>query len=131
MGGHHLIPSYADYGDCVPGPAPDEPVPGAPARAQHPAPTLLVFGMRPERLLDREQRIDAFLEPPSQEQWPIVIEALESGIEAGGRVVAIPPQWLGDEAVMRFGMAPAMLHTHRVAAPRTALPAPAPPRPPP
>jgi hypothetical protein len=122
MVGHHLIPSYADYGDCVPGPAPDEPVPGAPARAQHPAPTLLVFGMRPERLLDREQRIDAFLEPPSQEQWPIVIEALESGIEAGGRVVAILPQWLDDEAMMRFDMARAMLDTERVAVHRTALP---------
>ena len=31
-------------------------------------PTILVFGLKPERLLDREGRIDAFVEPPTQEQ---------------------------------------------------------------
>jgi hypothetical protein len=118
----HRLPSAEHYGEYVPEPAPDQAGPGAPAPAPHLAPTLLVFGLRPERLLDREQRIDAFLEPPTQEQWPIVIEALESGIQAGGRVVAILPQWLDDEAMMRFDMARAMLDTERVAVHRTALP---------
>jgi hypothetical protein len=121
MVGDAYSPS-SDYGECVPEPAPDQATPGAPARGRQPAPTLLVFGLRPERLLDREQRIDAFLEPPTQEQWPIVIEALASGLESGGRVVVIMPQWLEDEAVMRLDMARSMLDTERVAVHRTALP---------
>ena len=94
----------------------------AAADASRWAPTLLVFGLRPERLLDSEQRIDAFLEPPTHEQWPIVIEALASGTESGGQVVAILPQWLDDAVLMRFDMARAMLDTARVAVHRTALP---------
>jgi hypothetical protein len=112
----------SDYGGGVPDPGRDQASPGAPARAGRPAPTLLVFGLRPERLLDREQRIDAFLEPPTQEQWPIVVEALASGTDSGGRVIAIVPQWLDDEVMMRLDMARAMLDTERVAVHRTALP---------
>ena len=112
----------SDYRGCVPDPAPDQASPGAAPRAARPAPTLLVFGLRPERLLDSEQRIDAFLEPPTQEQWPIVMEALASGLEGGGHVVTIAPQWLDDEVQMRLDMARSMLDTARVAVHRTALP---------
>src|SRR3954471_20358058 len=112
----------ADYLDRVPDQTRDQASSGASAPPAGPAPTLLVFGLRPERLLDREQRIDAFLEPPTQEQWPIVIEALASGLESGGRVVVIMPQWLEDEAVMRLDMARSMLDTERIAVHRTALP---------
>jgi hypothetical protein len=121
MVGDSYAPSY-DYGECVPDPGPDQATPGAPARPAQPAPTLLVFGLQPQRLLDREQRIDAFLEPPTQEQWPIVIEALSSGLESGGRVIVIMPQWLDDQAVMRLDMARSMLDTGRVAVHRTGLP---------
>src|SRR3954447_11300882 len=112
----------ADYLDRVPDQTRDQASSGASARPAGPAPTLLVFGLRPERLLDSEQRIDAFLEPPTQDQWPIVMEALASGLEGGGHVVTIVPQWLDDDVQMRLDMARAMLDTPRVAVHRTALP---------
>jgi len=62
------------------------------------------------------------VEPPTQEQWPIVIEALKSGLESGGHVIAIVPQWLDDDVLMRLDMARSMLDTGRVAVHRTALP---------
>lgn len=112
----------SDYRERVPDPAPDQASSGASARAGRPAPTLLIFGLRPERLLDSEQRIDAFLEPPTQEQWPIVMEALASGLEGEGHVITIAPQWLEDQVQMRLDMARSMLDTGRVAVHRTALP---------
>ncbi len=45
-------------------------------------PTVLVFGLRPERLIDSEGRIDAFLEPPTQQQGETLIDAVNSGIGA-------------------------------------------------
>ena len=45
---------------------------------------MLVFGLKPERLIDSEGRIDAFLEPPTQEQGETLIEAVRSGA-GGGR----------------------------------------------
>jgi hypothetical protein len=110
------------YREGMPDQAPDEATSGASARAARAAPTLLVFGLRPERLLDSEQRIDAFLEPPTQDQWPIVIEALRSGLDSSGHVIAIVPQWLDDEVLMRLDMARSMLDTGRVAVHRSALP---------
>ena len=47
------------------------PVTAAPAER----PVVLVFGLRPERLLDSEGRIDAFLEPPDAEQVGVLVEA--------------------------------------------------------
>jgi hypothetical protein len=85
-------------------------------------PVVLVFGLRPERLLDTEGRIDAFLEPPGQEQVGVLVEALSSGLQAGGHVIAIAPEWVGAESIERLRMARAMLDTHRVALHETALP---------
>jgi hypothetical protein len=83
---------------------------------------LLVFGLRPERLLDTEGRIDAFLEPPGQEQVAILVEAVRSGLQAGGSVIAITPEWIGREAIARVAMVRSMLDTHRLALYETALP---------
>jgi hypothetical protein len=85
-------------------------------------PVVLVFGLRPERLLDTEGRIDAFLEPPGQDRVGVLIEALSSGLQAGGHVIAIVPEWVGAEAIERLRMARSMLDTHRVAVHETALP---------
>jgi hypothetical protein len=83
---------------------------------------LLVFGLRPERLLDTEGRIDAFLEPPGQEQVGVLVEAVRSGLQEGGSVIAIAPEWIGHDAVARIAMVRSMLDTHRLALHRTALP---------
>jgi hypothetical protein len=85
-------------------------------------PVVLVFGLRPERLLDREGRIDAFLEPPDQDRVGVLIEALSSGLQAGGHVIAIAPEWVGADAIERLRMARSMLDTHRVAVYETGLP---------
>jgi hypothetical protein len=83
---------------------------------------VLVFGLRPERLLDTEGRIDAFLEPPGQEQVGVLVEAVRSGLDEGGSVVAIVPEWIGGEAIARIAMVRSMLDTHRLALYDTALP---------
>jgi hypothetical protein len=83
---------------------------------------VLVFGLRPEKLLDSEGRIDAFLEPPGQEQVGVLVEAVRSGLQAGGSVIAILPEWIGQEAVARAAMVRSMLDTHRFALYETALP---------
>jgi hypothetical protein len=100
----------------VPSPAEDQ--------SQHPSapPVLLVFGLRPERLLDSEGRIDAFLEPPGQDQTSVLVEAVNSGLQDAGSVVAITPEWTGKEAYGRLAMVRSMLDTHRLALYRTALP---------
>lgn len=83
---------------------------------------VLVFGLRPERLLDTEGRIDAFLEPPGQEQVGVLVEAVKSGLDEGGSVLAIVPAWIGAEPIARVAMVRAMLDTHRLALYETALP---------
>jgi hypothetical protein len=83
---------------------------------------VLVFGLRPERLLDSEGRIDAFLEPPGQEQVDVLVEAVKSGLDEGGSVIAIAPEWIGAEPISRIAMVRSMLDTHRLAVYETALP---------
>ena len=83
---------------------------------------ILVFGLRPERLLDMEGRIDAFVEPPGQEQVGVLVEAARSGLQGSGSVLAIVPEWIGEDAVARVAMVRAMLDTHRLALYATALP---------
>jgi len=85
-------------------------------------PVVLAFGLRPERLLDTEGRIDAFLEPPGQDQVGVLVEAISSGLQAGGHVIAIAPEWVGAEAAERLRMVRSMLDTHRIALHETALP---------
>ena len=84
-------------------------------------PVVLVFGLRPERLLDSEGRIDAFLEPPDAEQVGVLVEALSSGLQEGGHVIAIAPEW-AEPATARLQMARSMLDTHRIAVHETGLP---------
>src|SRR3954454_8496656 len=67
-------------------------------------PTVLVFGLKPERLIDSEGRIDAFLEPPTQERTEMLVEAVRSGAEDGGHVLAIVPRWLDGDALLRLQM---------------------------
>ena len=74
-------------------------MPAAGAEHAANATTILVFGLRPERLIDSEGRIDAFVEPPGQEQVPVLVEAVRSGLQGGGSVVAIVPEWIGSEAL--------------------------------
>jgi hypothetical protein len=92
-----------------------------PAAAEDHA-VVLVFGLRPERLLDSEGRIDAFLEPPGQEQVNVLVEAVKSGLDEGGSVIAIAPEWIGAEPISRIAMVRSMLDTHRLAVYETALP---------
>src|SRR5918998_6675531 len=89
------------------------------------AAVVLVFGLRPERLLDSEGRIDAFLEPPGQEQVGVLVEAVRSGLQDGGSVIAIVPEWIGREGIARVAMVRSMLDTHRLALHETAPPPPA------
>ena len=63
------------------GPQPDPPL----------VPVIVAFGLRPERIVGAEGRIDAVPEPPTQEQTGLLLEALQSGIKAGGHVIAIVP----------------------------------------
>src|SRR4051794_13420378 len=93
---------------------------GAPAPRR--TPVIVVFGLKPERIVGAEGRIDAVPEPPSQEQAGLLVEAISSGIEAGGTVVAIVPEWFPPEGLQRLEMARALLDTERVAIHVTPLP---------
>jgi hypothetical protein len=90
--------------------------------AQRRTPVVVVFGLKPERIVGFEGRIDAVPEPPTQEQSGLLVEALSSGIEAGGTVIAIVPDWFPAEGLQRLEMARVLLDTDRVAIHRTALP---------
>jgi hypothetical protein len=83
---------------------------------------IVAFGLKPERLVGAEGRIDAVPEPPSAEQAGLLIEALSSGIKAGGAVIAIVPDWFAPEGLRRLEMARALLDTARVAIHVTSLP---------
>ena len=85
-------------------------------------PTLLVLGLKPERLVDSEGRIDAFLEPPTQEQTETLVEAVRSGAEAGGHVLAIVPQWLKGDGLLRLQMVESALDDERLTIHETPLP---------
>jgi hypothetical protein len=85
-------------------------------------PTVLVFGIKPERLVDSEGRIDAFLEPPSQEQAETLVEAVRSGVEAGGHVLAIVPQWLKGDGLLRLQMVESALDDESLTIHETPLP---------
>ncbi len=85
-------------------------------------PIVLVFGLRPERLIDSEGRIDAFLEAPERDQTGLIVDALRSGLEAAGTVVAIMPDWFPAESLARLRMARSLLQTERVAVHVTPLP---------
>lgn|GEM_PF-5159526 len=93
------------------------PAPGRPK-----APVIVAFGLRPERILGSEGRIDAVPEPPTQAQTALLVEALRSGIEAGGHVIAIVPEWFPAEGLQRLQMARTLLDTDKVAIHMTALP---------
>jgi len=85
-------------------------------------PTVLVLGLKPERLVDSEGRIDAFLEPPTQEQTETLVEAVRSGAEAGGHVLAIVPQWLKGDGLLRLQMVESALDDERLTIHETPLP---------
>ncbi len=85
-------------------------------------PTILVLGLKPERLVDSEGRIDAFLEPPTQEQGETLVEAVRSGAEAGGHVLAIVPQWLKGDGLLRLQMVESALDDERLTIHETPLP---------
>lgn len=85
-------------------------------------PVVLAFGLRPERLLDSEGRIDCFLEPPGADQIDVVVEALRSGLDAGGAVIAIVPDRFPPEGLRRLETARALLRSDRVAVHVTGLP---------
>jgi hypothetical protein len=87
-----------------------------------PAPVIVAFGLKPERLVGAEGRIDAVPELPSAEQAGLLMEALASGIRAGGSVIAIVPEWFAPEGLRRLEMARTLLDTARVAIHVTALP---------
>jgi hypothetical protein len=95
--------------------------PQAPTPPQ-PTPVIVAFGLKPERLVGAEARIDAVPEPPTAEQAGLLIEALSSGIKAGGAVIAIVPDWFAPEALRRLEMARTLLDTARVAIHTTSLP---------
>ena len=86
------------------------------------APVIVAFGLKPERLVGAEGRIDAVPEPPTAEQAGLLIEALGSGIKAGGAVIAIVPDWFAPEGLRRLEMARTLLDTARVAIHVTSLP---------
>ena len=96
-------------------------MPGA-AADQSRTSVLLALGLRPERMLDTEGRIDAFVEPPGQEQAGVLVEAVTSGLQAAGSVIAIVPDWIDREAAGRLAMVRSMLDTHRLAIHVTPLP---------
>jgi hypothetical protein len=85
-------------------------------------PVILAFGLKPERFIGGEGRIDAVLEVPAAEESDVLVQALASGIEAGGAVIAVLPQWFPAEGAMRLGLARSMLDSDRVAVHETALP---------
>ena len=80
------------------------------------------MGLKPERLIDSEGRIDAFLEPPTQEQTETLVEAVRSGAEAGGHVVAIMPQWLKGDGLLRLQMVQSALDDEHLTIHETPLP---------
>jgi hypothetical protein len=86
------------------------------------APVILAFGLKPERFVGGEGRIDAVLEPPRADDADVLVEALSSGVEAGGHVVAVLPQWFPPEGALRLAMARSMLDTDKVAVHDTSLP---------
>jgi hypothetical protein len=86
------------------------------------SPVVVAFGLRPERIVGAEGRIDAVPEPPTAEQAGLLVEALRSGIEAGGTVIAIVPEWFPPEGLQRLEMARVLLDTDRVAIHVTPLP---------
>lgn len=101
----------------------DAPTPAAPsAGAPDRRPVVLVFGLKPELFLGDEGRIDAFVEPPKQEQTEVLIEAIASGVAAGGHVIAIAPEWFDADGLQRLRMAHVLLDTDRIAIHETALP---------
>jgi len=83
---------------------------------------ILAFGLKPEPFLGAEGRIDAVLEPPGAAESDVLVDALASGIENGGYVIAVLPQWFPPEGALRLGMARSILDTDRVAVHETALP---------
>ena len=83
---------------------------------------ILAFGLKPERFVGGEGRIDAVIEPPSAEDAGVLVEALRSGIDAGGHVIAVLPRWFPPEGAMRLAIARSLLDTDRVAVHETALP---------
>jgi hypothetical protein len=85
-------------------------------------PVLIVFGLKPERLVGAEGRIDAVPDPPSAEQAGLLVDALKSGVEAGGTVIAIVPTWFSEDGLKRLEMARTLLDTDRVVIHRTPLP---------
>ena len=87
-----------------------------------PAPVIVAFGLKPERLVGAEGRIDAVPEPPTAEQAGLLVDALASGIKAGGAVIAIVPEWFAPAGLQRLEMARTMLDTARVAIHVTDLP---------
>jgi hypothetical protein len=91
-------------------------------RVPDPAPVILAFGLKPERLVDAEGRIDAFLEVPGQDHAHLLVEAVGSGLKGGGAVLAIVPTWFAPEGLMRLEMARSILDTDRLAVHRTGLP---------
>ena len=72
---------------------------------------IVVFGLKPERLVGAEGRIDAVPEPPTTEQAGLLVDALSSGIKAGGSVIAIVPEWFAPDGLQRLEMARALLDT--------------------
>jgi hypothetical protein len=102
---------------------PDNPAVQASDRStRRQVPVILAFGLKPERFVGQEGRIDAVLEPPAAEKADLLVQALSSGIEASGYVIAVLPQWFPPEGSLRLGMARSMLDTDRVAVHETALP---------
>jgi hypothetical protein len=85
-------------------------------------PVIVAFGLRPERIVGGEGRIDAVPESPSAEQAGLLVEALRSGIDAGGTVIAIVPDWFPPAGLQRLEMARVLLDTDRVAIHVTELP---------
>jgi hypothetical protein len=83
---------------------------------------ILAFGLKPERFVGHEGRIDAVLEPPGAGEADVLVEALKSGLEAAGHVVAVLPRWFPPEGALRLAMARSMLDTDKVAVHETALP---------
>ncbi len=83
---------------------------------------IVVFGLKPERVVGAEGRIDAVPEPPTAEQAGLLVDALSSGIKAGGSVIAIVPEWFAPEGLQRLEMARSLLDTDRVVIHTTALP---------
>ena len=85
------------------------------------APVIIAFGLKPERIVGAEGRIDAVPEPPSAEQAGMLVDALRSGIQAGGAVIAIVPSGFRRKAC-KGSMARTIVDTSRVAIHETALP---------